>query len=228
MVFITGDIHGNPEKIIRFSEKMELTPEDIIIILGDVGCNYYKGKRDKKTKEKLSAIGPTIFCIHGNHEMRPQKINTYKEKEWNGGIVFYEDKYPNLLFAKDGEIFNFNGFNALVIGGAYSVDKEYRLACNYGWWSDEQPSKEIKEYVEEQIKKNKIDLVLSHTCPAKYTPTEAFLGFIDQSKVDRSTEEWLDFVEENTKYIDWFCGHWHIDKNIDRIHFLFDSFMKIK
>ena len=35
-------------------------------------------------------------------------------------------------------------------------------------------------------------------------------------------------IEENTKYIDWFCGHWHIDKNIDRMHFLFNSFMKIK
>lgn len=32
-----------------------------------------------------------------------------------------EKEYPNILFAKDGEIFNLNGLKTVAIGGAYSM-----------------------------------------------------------------------------------------------------------
>ena len=51
-----------------------------------------------------------------------------------------------------------------------------------------------------------------------------FLDMIDQSTVDASTEHWLDRIEESTDYVAWFCGHWHTDKRVDRMHFLFHSF----
>ena len=57
------------------------------------------------------------------------------------------------------------------------------------WWPDEQPSPEIKEYVEKQLDEKEIDVVFTHTCPAKYIPTECFLSGIDQLKVDNSTEK---------------------------------------
>ena len=69
-----------------------------------------------------------------------------------------------------------------------------------------------------------VDFVLTHTCPLKYVPREAFLSFIDQSTVDNSTECWLDKIEESLSYAVWFCGHWHIEKHIDKIHFIFDKF----
>ena len=112
----------------------------------------------------------------------------------------------------------------LVIGGAYSVDKYYRLRLGYGWWEDEQPSPEIKTYVEQQVAEKKFDIVLSHTCPFKYEPTEMFLQGIDQSSVDDSTEHWLDTIEEAIEYRAWFCGHWHVNKRIDKMHFLYHGF----
>lgn len=128
------------------------------------------------------------------------------------------------MFAKDGEIYDLEGLRHIVIGGAYSVDKFYRLSRGYGWWSDEQPSEEIKQYVEQQLKENAVDVVLSHTCPFKYEPVEEFLPGIDQSTVDDSTEKWLDVIEETTDYMAWFCGHWHTNKRIDKMHFLFHQF----
>ena len=53
-------------------------------------------------------------------------------------MVYYEEEYPDLLFAKDGEVFDFNGKQTIVTGGAYSVDRMYRLIHGYGWWPDEQ------------------------------------------------------------------------------------------
>lgn len=224
MIYLTGDIHGNPLPIINFCKKMELTKEDIIILLGDVGVNYYTGSRDNRIKAKLAKLPVTFLCIHGNHEIRPQNIPCYEPVLWNGGRVLLENKYPNILFAEDGEVYDLNGYKALAIGGAYSVDKFYRLARGFGWWDDEQPSDEIKKKTEQVIDKNIIDIVLSHTCPAKYIPTEMFIPMVDQSKVDNSTEKWLNEIEKSIDYMAWYCGHWHTDKTIDKMHFLYKTF----
>lgn len=69
----------------------------------------------------------------------------------------------------------------------------------------------------------KMDLVLSHTCPQKYVPIEAFMPGLDQKLVDHNTEEWLDQIENKLDYNAWYCGHWHIDKRIDKMHFLMHS-----
>ena len=223
MVYFTGDIHGEAWHISAFANKMQPGKTDIIVILGDVGANYTQNYRDREMKSELARLKPTVFCIHGNHEMRPWHIPTYRTKEWHGGIVWYEERYPNLLFAKDGEIYEIGGLRYMAIGGAYSVDKEWRLAHSAGWWDDEQPSDEIKAYVERQLGANRVDVILSHTCPYRYIPREVLLSQVDQAKVDHSTERWLDRIEENTDYQAWYCGHFHVNKRIDKMHFLFDE-----
>ena len=223
MIYITGDTHGRFERIEEFCYKNNTTKEDILIILGDAGINYNGGYKDNYKKDDLQSLPITIFAIHGNHEQRPQTILSYKEKLWHGGVVYYEDDYPNILFGKDGEIFDFNGMKAIVIGGAYSVDKEAR---GDKWFEDEQPSDEIKEYVEKQLYYCdwNIDIVLSHTTPLKYEPVEAFLAGIDQSQVDKTTEIWLDKIEDMLTYKKWYCGHYHIEKRIDNIEFMYNNF----
>jgi len=228
MIFYTGDIHGNNTDIIEFCKMHELAASDVVVLLGDVGANYYTGKRDRKMKEAFAKVAPTFLCIHGNHEMRPGTIDTYKQREWNSGIVWYEEEFPNLLFAKDGEIYEIEGIRHIAIGGAYSVDKYYRITRGYGWWADEQPSEEIKAYVEKQLAMKEVDVILSHTCPYKYEPREMFLSFIEQDTVDDSTERWLDTIEEKTDYKAWYCGHWHTDKRIDKIHFLYHTIETMK
>lgn len=117
MIYITGDIHRNFYRL----------KDNILIILGDAGINYCLNEKDKKLKKNMNNCNIKLFCIRGNHEEKPENINTYKEVEMFGGKVFIEEDYPNLIFAKDGEIYNIDDKSVLVIGGAYSVDKEYRL-----------------------------------------------------------------------------------------------------
>lgn len=140
--------------------------------------------------------------------------------------MYYEKEFPNVLFAKDGEIFELDGQKAIVIGGAYSIDKELRLACGYGWWPDEQPSDEVKQYVEQQLGALdwQVDLVLSHTAPLKYVPTEFFLSGIDQHTVDNSTEIWLDHIDDRLYYRRWYCGHFHTEKEIDKLMIMFENY----
>ncbi len=123
MICITGDMHGDFSRLYN----LEFNKDDILIALGDTGINYYLNKYDIENKKILNNLNIKIFSIRGNHEERPENINTYKEVEMFGGKVFIEEEYPNLIFAKDGEIYNIDNKSILVIGGAYSVDKEYRL-----------------------------------------------------------------------------------------------------
>ena len=55
-------------------------------------------------------------------------------------------------------MFDLDGKQAIVMGGAYSIDKMVRLMYGYGWWPDEQPSDEIKRYVESQL--DKLDFLI--------------------------------------------------------------------
>ncbi len=114
--------------------------------------------------------------------------------------MYYEEEFPGLLFARDEELFDFNGKKTIVIGGAYSIDEMVRLTYGYGRRADKQPSEEIKEYAEQQLDGLGIDVVLSHTAPLKYEPVEVFLPGINQSAVDKSTEIRLDTIEDRLNY----------------------------
>lgn len=225
MIYITGDTHGSFNRIGDFCREKQTTKEDILIILGDAGINYHRGFKDIMKKDFLAQLPITLLCIHGNHEQRPSTIPTYTEREWHGGIVYVEKEYPSILFAKDGEIYDLDGQKAIAIGGAYSIDKMLRIMYGYGWWEDEQPSDEIKGDVERQLETRdwKVDVVLSHTVPLKYEPTEVFLPGVDQSWVDKSTEEWLGKIEERLRYRKWYCGHYHTEKEVGRVRLMFEG-----
>ena len=232
-IYITGDTHGDFRRIEEFCERMDTTKEDTMIVLGDAGINFNPG-RNLVLKDYLSSLPITFFCIHGNHERRPESMPSYTETTWHGGKVYLEYDYPRLLFAKDGEVYDLDGKKAIAIGGAYSVDKYMRLENEYvtgirSWWEDEQPSDEIKRRVEDKLDSLnwKVNFVLSHTVPLRYIPTETFLSCVDQSKVDRSTEEWLGEIEEKLSYEKWYAGHYHTDKRIDKLEILFTGYDSI-
>lgn len=226
MIYLTGDTHGSFKRIASFCERFKTKKEDVMIILGDAGINFSGGIRDYEKKLFLAGLPITLFCIHGNHEQRPYTIGGYKEKQWRGGTVYYEEEFPELLFAKDGEVFDLDGKKTIVMGGAYSMDKKMRQAFGYRWWPDEQPSDEIKQYVEQQLERLgwKVDVVLSHTTPLKYEPVEIFPAGMDQSRVDKSTERWLDGIEDRLEYRKWYCGHYHTVKKVDKVEFMFENY----
>ena len=227
MIFITGDTHGEFVRIEMLCQRAETTRDDILIILGDAGINFSGPERDRQKKDRLAELPITVFALQGNHDMRPERAGTYREMLRYGGTVFAEDRYPNILFAKDGEIYDIGGRKTVVIGGAYSVDKYFRLKHGWPWFEDEQPSAEIRARAEARLAQEgwSVDMVLTHTCPLRYLPVEVFRPGFDQSKIDKSTEDWLDTIEERLAYGEWYCGHYHIEKSIDRLRFVYKDIL---
>lgn len=233
MIYVTGDTHRDFDRIADFCAREETTKEDLMIVLGDAGVNFYEHNpwRDHHVKQWLESLPISFLFIHGNHEMRPNKIPTYAIKQWNlgQGFVYVEDDYPSLAFAVDGCVYEKDDLRMLVCGGAYSVDKFYRQERGLSWWDDEQPNQATKLLVEKQATENQnIDYVLTHTCPFRYRPVEVFLPMIDQSTVDASTELWLDTIYDIVPNAKWQCGHYHIDKIADNnIRFLYNDIISI-
>ena len=234
--YITGDKHRDFERLINFCKTNQLRKKDVIIILGDSGFNYYGDERDDKLKALLAKEQVTLFCLHGNKENRPQNIPTYGIRTFCNGTVYYEPKYPNLLFAIDGEVYRFNGKEFMVIGGAHSVDKIRCLTEGLPFWDDEMPNDDTKRRVEKKLEQrnHRIDGFLTHTCPISYLPTEMFVATrrnaVKKKKkqktltypidIDRSTEEWLETLMQKNDFQIWYCGHYHVDKELGRVHFM--------
>ena len=209
---ITGDTHGDMSRFGRLS--VEDPNTTAVIILGDAGCNYYKNKKDDRTKQALLDTNMTFYLVRGNHEDRPENItgmiSVYDEEVQ--GEVFMEEAFPAIKYLKDGGIYVINGHKTLVIGGAYSVDKWYRLGMGYQWFPQEQLTTDEMAMIETNIKGQHFDFVLSHTCPISWEPVDLFLRGIDQSSVDKSMEQWLDSLKDKIDWTVWLFGHYHADR----------------
>ena len=240
--FITGDKHRRFDKVKKFCQEMNTRRKDVLIVLGDAGFNYYDDKRDDELKKEISQLSITLFCLHGNKENRPQNIGTYGIRSFCGGKVYYEPKYPNIYFAIDGEIYTFEGKKYMVVGGAHSVDKMRCLEEGTPFWHDEMPDDTTKKTVERHLQRegNMIYGMMTHTCPVDYLPTEMFISTRQNADIkrkfrkakikktfkpdiDRSTEIWLGKLEKELDYKVWFCGHYHIDKEIDKIQMMYHN-----
>ena len=95
-VYLSGDTHGRFERIACFCRDNRTTREDVLIILGDAGVNYYINHRDEKLKQYIATMPITLLCIHGNHEARPTAVLGYEPVERFGGTVMAQREYPNL------------------------------------------------------------------------------------------------------------------------------------
>lgn len=221
--YVCGDIHGSFVPIREFLKRNpQITKEQSnLILLGDAGLNFFFDYRDRNLKKKLGRYPFTYFIIRGNHEERPsicaeKEPDKWHKEEYFGGDVWVENEYPYIKYAMDYVSFYSIPaedcyYKTLVVPGAYSVDKYYRLKLRRTWFPFEQLSEEEREKGFELIKKLnwKCDLVLSHTCPCIYEPTDLFLSAIDQSLVDKTMERYLGQIEYNLNYKAWLFGHFH-------------------
>jgi 3-oxoacid CoA-transferase subunit A len=161
-----------------------------------------------------------IYCVRGNHEERPENLG-YETVFDNdvAGEVYIDPINPEIHYFKDGGIYDIEGHRTLILGGAYSVDKDYRLqqaaiqgSSFSGWYKDEQLSPEERENILNQVKGESFDFIFSHTAPISCEPTDLFLGFIDQSKVDKSMELWLEEIKNSVNWGIWCFAHYHADR----------------
>lgn len=211
---ITGDCHGSFNKFKTIPKKYN-PKKTAIICLGDTGINFYDDIRDKLRKNILTDLNYTYYLVRGNHDKRPEnykEIYRYYDSDIQGYIYCDVKHYPNIRYLIDGETYIINKKKVLVLGGAYSPDKDYRLANNQPWEPEEQISKKefAKIYDWYQNTDETIDVILSHTCPYNYIPKELCKRIF--FNIDETTEKWLQKFADISNYSFWCFGHFHSDK----------------
>lgn len=232
-IFIRGDTHADFDFLPSFCRKNRTTKDDILIIAGDSGILYPRPS-EEKTKAIIADYPITLLCVRGNHEARPEQRNMpLVYNEMVQGQVYAEEPYPNILYAQDGGTYTISGKSFLTIGGAYSVDKPYRLLYKHFWNPEELLNKEEQAKILSKVKSidYTIDYVITHTCPIIWEPTFLFLKGINQKEVDKSMEHFLAIVENNIKYNNWYFGHYHADYphlfGNERVNLLYNQIVQI-
>lgn len=232
---VRGDTHGQFAWMDNGCLDNYKPEETAIIILGDAGFNYYLNKYDDRKKAEVNVRGYRFYCVRGNHEARPQDTSCGYELVYDQdvrGEVYVQREYPNIRFFKDWGEYFLDFFHVCVIGGAYSVDKWWRLAragvqsktdWRYnnpkmtGWFPNEQLSLDEMAQAEYDLTGKRFDFVFTHTCPKDWQPTDLFLGSIDQRTVDSTMELWLEDLKSKFYWNIWLFGHYHHDR-LERPH----------
>ena len=232
-----SDTHGGFATITRISDiqqnMSEYKPEEtMIVILGDSGLNFWLNNTDKKYKKLINSMNYHIYCVRGNHEQRPELIKSMVlvNDENVNNVVYMEEAFPNIRYFVDGKIYNLLGYKCLVIGGAYSVDKWYRLsrapkgAKWTGWFKDEQLTIDEMTDIFKKYNGQLFDYVLTHTCPISWMPKDLFLSNIDQNTVDNTMEIWLEQIKNSIIFDNWKFAHFHDNRRISsKVKMYFDE-----
>ena len=228
--FLMGDIHGKWQFVENLCKKKDTTIEDKVILLGDTGLNFFTGDdawRNKNIKKKLAKLPITIIAMRGNHDGRIKPLLNNENWVCSDGTnyLWYEKDFPNIRYLYDEPyVYNFGGNIVMVYPGAYSIDKYYRLQQGWTWHENEQLTEEEKQMgrtnkniINSRKKEdNRKVIVLSHTCPLMYEPTDLFIKGVDQTLVDKSMERYLGEIEYDLDYDAWFWGHYHANRDYPR------------
>ena len=219
-VFVTGDLHGHWENFDEWCVEHHTTYDDVFITLGDSGILYGAEATPEEHAflEWLNNCPITILDIQGNHacppEDRPGYLKTLMQVgDDMVGIAYQNYEFPHIYHAINGNTYYLKEHPCLVVGGAYSVDKELRLARGWYWTPNEIINPQDRNNILHQIHTRHFDCVFTHTIPFDYVPRDMFLPSIDQSKVDNTMEHFLTSVKKEIKYDKWLCGHWHVDRH---------------
>ena len=227
---VRGDCHGQFQWMTNGCLDNYKPEETAIIILGDCCLDFYLNKTDTRKKKEIDSMGYYIYWLRGNHEARPSDIPDYDiiSDPNVHGEVYCDFRYPHIRAFLDYGFYQINGYSCLIVGGAYSIDKYWRLT-KYGlteetnnpkltgWFANEQLS---KEEMADCLQKAKlftatgktVDFVMTHTCPDSFQPVDMFLSGVDQSKVDHTMETWLEVLKDEVKWFIWLFGHFHADR----------------
>lgn len=236
MIYITGDCHGTYDRLSEqaFPIQKEMDRNDIVIVAGDFG--YWDDSPEQEYwLNWLAARNFTIAFVDGNHE-NYDMLKKLPVDTWCGGNVqFIRD---NIIHLMRGQMFQIQGKRIFTFGGARSHDiqdgvleaddpkllekvkKLERSGAMYrinhlSWWQEELPSgQEMKEGLD-CLKRHgwECDFIISHCAPTSVQDVFS-LGLFAP---DRLTD-YLDLIDQKTKYRHWYLGHYHIEHQVDAFH----------
>ncbi len=213
MVYVTGDTHGDPERLSKNALKV-LQDGDTLIVCGDFGFIWDKSRAEEKILKALSKRKYNICFIDGTHE-NFDLLNKYPVSVWNGGKV--HKIADNIYHLMRGQIFEIDTLRIFTMGGGESPDLDSRIEDN-PWLKYEIPSKEELLEGANNLEKVdcKLDVIITHE-PS--TTIKDFLKLDDANAVRvTALNAYFDELAKCSEFKRWFFGSLHMDKYISNTY----------
>jgi Icc-related predicted phosphoesterase len=221
-VLISGDFHANAKGEMEYISENTLLKkykENIYnkinyhIILGDAGFLWPGNEKSELLIYSELAKRPfPVLCVLGNHDPvlghpdLPEVDMGIGEK-----VILVNKEKPFIAYLKRGKIYNIENKKFLVLGGALSIDKFYRIP-GISWWEQEYWNDDEKTSVSRLLEKEKnFDYVLSHTGPSRINKSvnNVDIAYLPKKKDEVSALN--EIIDGKITCKQWFCGHWHKD-----------------
>ena len=213
MVYITGDTHGEKERLSS-TRLRALKSGDTLIVCGDFGFLWNGDKAEQRFLKQLGKRKYNICFLDGTHE-NFELLKNYEISEWNGGKV--QKIYGNLYHLLRGQVFHIDGMSVFTMGGGESPEIDIRTERE-SWSREEIPTRaELLEGAEALQKEDyHVDLVVTHEPPLRI---KGFLQLKDYESLRvTALNAYFEELSDSCTFDKWYFGSMHIDKHISSTH----------
>lgn len=175
---VLGDVHGNSDWLAFYVYPTAMAlGVDRIIQVGDFG--YWEHQPDgvrflDDVSTLAQASGIPWYWLRGNHDKVSLLFDKYQERDGEG---FFKLR-PGLGFIPDGLIWNWDGASFRAFGGAYSVDKSWRV-------------KQEQNHYEVRLRKEKYRALAAGRAPEPVAPMTGTLWFPEEEMTDVDMDKLL-------------------------------------
>jgi hypothetical protein len=189
-ILIVGDIHN---KFGRLNSLLNQKKPDLTIACGDFG--YWPNEKgcDELSKIKLQKEGSILLWCDGNHE------NFWELKKRTSDEI-----EPDIIYMPRGSTYTLpDGRVIMFMGGAHSIDKHLRK-FGIDWF----PEETISYNDMQDLPDIKVDIFITHTCPAELVSTmvnNARYSGKDLEPSNQALSQLWYMYKPNL----WYFGHWH-------------------
>lgn len=171
-VLVVGDVHMHLDWFWQLAKAADETGCQAIVQLGDLG--YLPATREghgllNELQRMLAALDLPLLFVDGNHDDHDALRRSWRPASRRRVGPFVELD-ANLFYLPRGCRFSWRGVNVLAVGGAFSIDRDWRLqlermsgASRTLWWPEEVLS---DEDVRRASTAGPADIILAHDCPA--------------------------------------------------------------
>lgn len=174
-IMFVGDTHGNLSHLAYLIKVAESASLDRIMVLGDFG--YWEHTQEgveflDKLNSRTEAADVDIYFIDGNHDNREVLLERHAVRDDEGFILVRS----SILYVDRGYRWTWHGARFIALGGAYSVDKQWRVDLEKKknrpgtlWFPGEQMTDmDMARILAED--NSPVDVMLAHDKPMKSDP----------------------------------------------------------
>ncbi|MGF9663163.1 metallophosphoesterase [Arthrobacter crystallopoietes] len=201
-IAVAGDWHGDVPWMRAVVDTAAAAGAELLLHVGDLAVLWPgrdKGKFDRRLQQRLELRDMQFIFVDGNHdnhhELRLLPLD-------DDGLAPLR---PRIRYLPRGARFTYSGMTIAGLGGAYSIDQQWRTTGK-DWWPDEDVT---DEDVNRLIAGGPVDILITHDAPDGVRVKSDLDLPPDVLEASEETRTRLRRAVDALRPASVFAGHWH-------------------